>query len=196
MRRFSVAFLVLALAAAPAAMAAGSGGTKVGLIDIQKVMTKSSAGQEVMQQLQAFGKQLQAKMQPEQNKLKKEQEDLKKNAKIESKAQQTKAQKEFQSHVQAYQQKAQQARESFQKKRASLMVPLQAKLNDVVTAYAKQHGYDLILDSQAAIYNEPALDVTDAILKAFNKAQPHAPPPDTSATPADLGGGPGGPGGQ
>ncbi len=192
MRRFSVAFFVLALAAAPVAMAAGSSGTKVGLIDIQKVMTKSSAGQEVMQQLQAFGKQLQAKMGPEQDKLKKEQQDLKKNAKIETKAQQAKAQQQFQSHVQAYQQKAEQARESFQKKRASLMVPLQAKLNDVVTAYAKKHGYELILDSQAAVYNEPALDLTDAILKAFNKAQPHAPAPDTSATAAELGGGPGG----
>jgi hypothetical protein len=56
----------------------------------------------------------------------------------------------------------------------------------VVTAYAKQHGYDLIIDSQAVVYNAPGLDVTDAIIKAFNKAQPHAPPPDTSATPADL----------
>lgn len=192
MRRLSAAFFVLALAAAPVAMAAGSSGTKVGLIDFQHVMTRSSAGQDVLQQLQAFGKQLQAKMEPEQNKLKKEQEDLKKNSKIETKAQQAKAQQQFQSQVQAYQQKAQQARESFQKKRASLMVPLQGKLYDVVAAYAKKHGYDLILDSHTAVYNKSDLDLTDAILKAFNKAQPHAPAPDTSATPAELGGGPGG----
>lgn len=166
-------------------------GNKVGLIDLQKVITKSTAGQEVMQELKGFGTQLQAKMGSKQDKLKKEQQELEKNAKIETQAQQKKAQETFKSHVQAYQQQAQQAQQSFQQKRASLMVPLQAKLDDVVTAYAKQHGYDLILDSQAAVYNAPGLDVTDAILKAFNKAQPHAPAPDTSASPAQLQG-PGG----
>ncbi|HKI80947.1 MAG TPA: OmpH family outer membrane protein [Pseudodesulfovibrio sp.] len=185
MRRFSVAFLALALVAAPAAMAAGN---KVGLIDMQKLLAQSTAGQEVRQELKGFGTQLQAKMNSTQDKLKKEQQELQKNAKIETEAQQKKAQDTFKSHVQAYQQQAHQAQQSFQQKRASLMVPLQAKLEDVVSAYAKQHGYDLIIDSQAVVYNAPGLDVADAIVKAFNKAQPHAPPPDTSATPAELSG--------
>lgn len=188
MRRFSVAFLVLAFMMAPAAMAAGNG-TKVGVLDVQQVLEKSSAGQEVMQQIQGFGKQLQARMGSKQDKLKKERDELEKNAKIESKAQQKKAQQTFQKHVRSYQQEAQKARQSFQQKRASLMVPLQAKLNDVVTAYAKRHGYDLILDSQTAIYNVPSLDITNAILKALNKAQPHAPAPDTSAAAEAAAGG-------
>ena len=185
-RLFSVAFLALVLVA-PAALAAGSG-TKVGVINVQQVLANSKAGKEVMQQVQSFGKQLQAEMSGKQEKLKKEEQDLQKNARIESKAQQKKAQQAFQAKVQAFQQDAQRARKSFQIKRASLMVPLQAKLQDVVNAYAKRHGYDLILDSQAAIYNVPEVDVTKAVLKAFNKAQPHAPPPNTSAAAQALGG--------
>ena len=114
-------------------------------------------------------------MSSRQNKLKKEEQDLQKNAKIETAAQQKKTRQAFQMDIRLYQQEARKARKSFGKKRASLLVPLQAKLNDVVTAYAKKHGYSLILDSQAAIYNVPSLNVTDAILKAFNKAQPHSP---------------------
>ncbi len=181
MRRFSVAFLVLVFAAAPAALASGSGGTKVGLLNLQRVMTRSTAGQEAIQQIQGFGKQLQARMSPRQDKLKKEEQALQKNAKIETTAQQKKAVQTFQAHVKAYQQAARKARLSFGKKRASLMVPLQARLNDVVTAYAKKHGYNLILDSQAAIYNVPSLNITAAILKAFNKAQPHLPKRDKPA---------------
>ncbi|MGA7966222.1 MAG: OmpH family outer membrane protein [Gammaproteobacteria bacterium] len=173
-------------------MAAGNTGTKVGIIDAQQVLARSTAGQEVMQQVQGFGKQLQAQMSSKQDKLKKEEQDLQKNAKIETDAQKKKAQETLQKHYQAYQQEAQKARQSFDQKRASYMLPLQAKLNDVVTAYAKQHGFDLILQSQAAVYNAPGLDVTDAILKAFNKAQPHAPAPDTSAAAqAAAAGGPG-----
>jgi outer membrane protein len=180
MRRFSVAFLVLAFAAAPVALAAGSGGTKVGLLNLQRVMTKSTAGREVIQQIRGFGKQLQAKMNSRQDELKKEGQDLQKNAKIETAAQQKKAQKTFQAHLQSFQQAAKKARKSFAEKRNSLMVPLQAKLNDVVTAYAKKHGYNLILDSQTAVYNVPSLNITAAILKAFNKAQPHPPKHDNA----------------
>lgn len=191
MRRLSAAtFFILALAAAPLALAAGNS-TKVGVIDVQSVLQQSQAGQEVMQQIQAYGKQLQSQMSPEQDKLKKEEEDLRRNAKIESKAQQKKAQETFQSHVQAYQAKAQKARKSFQEKRAALMIPLQAKLHDVVQAYAKEHGFELVLDGQAAIYNASGLDITDAVLKAFNKAQPHAPKPDTAAAARAAAGGPG-----
>jgi len=181
MRRFSVAFLVLVFAAAPVALAAGSGGTKVGLLNLQRVMTKSTAGREAIQQIQGFGKQLQARMNSRQDELKKEEQDLQKNAKIETAAQQKKARKTFRVHLQSFQQAAKKARKSFGEKRVSLMVPLQAKLNDVVTAYANKHGYNLILDSQAAIYNVPSLNITAAILKAFNKAQPHLPKRDKPA---------------
>ncbi len=192
MRRLSAAtFFILALASAPLALAAGNA-TKVGVIDVNSVLQQSKAGQEVMQQIKAYANQLQSQMGPEQDKLKKEEQDLQRNAKIESKAQQKKAQETFQSHIKAYQAKAQKARKSFQEKRASLMIPLQAKLHDVVTAYAKEHGFGLVLDEQAAIYNASDLDISDAVLKAFNKAQPHAPKPDTAAAAqAAASGGPG-----
>lgn len=192
MRRVSAAtFFILALAAAPLALAAGNS-TKVGVINAQSVLQRSHAGQEVMDQIKTYAKHLQAQMGPEQAKLKKEEEDLQRNAKIESKAQQKKAQETFQGHIKAYQTKAQQARKSFQEKRAALMIPLQAKLQDVVSKYAKAHGFGLIIDDQAAIYNASDLDITDAVLKAFNKAQPHAPKPDTAAAAAQAAaGGPG-----
>lgn len=193
MRRLSALFLVLALGVAPLAMAAGNS-TKVGILDWQSVLQQSKAGQEVQQQIQAYGNQLKAKMGPEQDKLKKEQEEMQKNAKIESKAEQEKAAKTFQQHYQSYQQDAQKAQQSFRQKQASLMMPLKASLDDVVQAYAKAHGFDLILDAQTAVYNAPSLDITDQVLKAFNKAQPHAPAPDTSA--AAKAAAMGGPGGQ
>lgn len=188
MRRLSaVSFLVLALAASPLALAAGHA-TKVGVINTQSVLQQSKAGQEVMQQIKAYGKQLQSKMGPEQDKLKKEEQDLRRNAKIESKAEQKKAQETFQTHVHAYQKAAQQAQKSFQKRRLSLMIPLRSKLQEVVQDYAKQHDFGMIIDDSAVIYNEPSLDVSDAVLKAFNKAQPHAPAPDTKAAAMSMSG--------
>lgn len=188
MRRILPALAAVALVATPLlAHAAGTG--KVGVIDVGSILEQSTAGNEVQAQLQAFGKQLQAQEQKDQAKLKKEQEDLKKNQSIETKAAQKQAQQKFQTDIRAYQQTSQKRQQEFQQKQASLLSPLRAKLYDVVESYAKKHGYDLIVDKRAAIYNEDSIDITSQILKAFNAAQPHAPPPDTSI---GAGGGPGG----
>ena len=187
MRRIFAAFLAAGLvAAAPFAHAAG---TKVGLVDWQSVLQQSKAGQEVQQQMQAFGKRLQAEDQKAQQKLRTEQQQLKKNSSIETKASQKKAEGKFRKDVQAYRQASQQRQQKFQKKRASLLGPLQASLENVIQKYAKQHGYELILDKSTAVYNEDSMDITSAILKAFNAAQPHAPPPDTSIGAQALRGG-------
>jgi|GEM_PF-1031479 len=178
MRRTLTAILAVGLvAAAPLAHAAG---TKVGLVDWQSVLQQSKAGQEVQQQMQTFGKQLQAQEQKAQAKLKKEQQQFKNNASIEKPAQQKQDKKKFQQDVQAYRQAQQQRRQQFQRKRAQLLEPLQASLENVIQKFAKQNGYDLILDKSAAVYNADAMDVTSAVLKAFDAAQPHAPAPDTS----------------
>lgn len=43
-----------------------------------------------------------------------------------------------------------------------------ADLRTKISAYAKENGYDLILDEAAAGFANPSLDVTDEILKALN----------------------------
>ena len=139
--------------------------------------------------MQSFGKRLQAADQKQQAQLRKEQQQLKKNASIETKASQKQAETKFQHDVQAYQKASRQREKEFAQKRASLLQPLQASLENVISKYAKEHGYDLVLDGSAAIYNANDMDLTSRILKAFNKAQPHAPAPDTSVGAQALRGG-------
>ena len=43
-----------------------------------------------------------------------------------------------------------------------------ADLRAKISAYAKEHGYDMIVDEAATGYANPSLDVTDEILKAMN----------------------------
>ena len=178
MRRLSAAtFLILAVAAAPLALAAGNN-TKVGIIDAQSVLQRSQAGQEVMQQLKAYGSQLQSQIKAQGEKLQKERDAYERNSKIEGKAERQKAQQTLSEHFQAFQKAQQKANKAFDEKRAAYMIPLRAKLQDLVQKYAQEHGFGMIIDASTVIYNKDGLDITDAILKAFNKAQPHAPKPD------------------
>ncbi len=187
MRRFLALALALGLVATPL-LASAAGNGKVGVLNVGQVLAQSKAGKEVQKELQAFGNQQRAALEKERSKLEKEQKQLKSNASIETKAAQKAAQERFGKDVKAFQEDAQKRRQAFDKKRASFVQPLQAKLQEVVADYAKRHGYDLIVDDSVAIYNADGIDVTNAILKAFNAAQPHAPPPDTSisAGPSSL----------
>jgi len=76
------------------------------------------------------------------------------------------------------------ARKRYEEDAAREIQQLQAQLVDrirmdmisVVTAYAKENGFDLIFDSNAGVvYAAPAIDITDAIVKKYD-AIPAAPP--------------------
>jgi outer membrane protein len=57
-----------------------------------------------------------------------------------------------------------------------LVEKIRIDMISVVTAYAKENGFDLILDANAGVvYANPAIDITDAIVKKYD-ALPAAPP--------------------
>lgn len=164
MRKFVFVLAIAILMAAPAALAAGE---RIGVVNPGAVLEASAVGKAAMKQLKVFGQQQRQALKKAQKRLKTEQETLKRNAGIETKAVQERAIKRFQQHVQAFQARYQKSQETFAKKRQALLQPLQAKLYDAIRSYAKRHGYVLVLDKQAAIYNAPTADLTQAVLRTF-----------------------------
>ena len=56
------------------------------------------------------------------------------------------------------------------KKRVELIQPIQKRVFEAINAYAKSHGYDLVLDSASnptLLYNAPALDQTEGVIKSL-----------------------------
>lgn len=182
MRKPFSSFILIGLLAAAAPLAQAAGGGKIGVLDWQKVLALSSAGKEVQSEMQAYVGKQQQWVKDQQAKLQKEQDDLTKNKSVLGQDAQQKQESQLQQDYQAYQQEGQKRQQDTQRYQQSLLEPLQAKLEDVVQKYAKDNGYDLILDKSAVVYSgDNAPDITDAILKAFNAAQPHAPAPSTGS---------------
>ncbi|HEX5314970.1 MAG TPA: OmpH family outer membrane protein, partial [Gammaproteobacteria bacterium] len=147
---------------------------KVGIVDPEAVLAQSDAGQAAQAKLKAEGEQHQKDAQQKQDSLKKEQDALQKNASVETQTAQQQAQQKFQADVAAYQKWAQDTQQDFSQEQQKVLQPLQATLYDVIQSYGKDNGYDLILDKSAAIYAAGGMDVTSAILKAFNAAEAHS----------------------
>lgn len=165
-KTFTVFLALGFLALAPLAAQAASG--KIGVVNVEAVLSKSDAGQAAQSKMQAFKKKQRATLEQDQKKLKSERDTLQKNASIQSEAAQKQAQKKFQTHMQAFQTKMQKSRRAMAKKSQELLQPLKATLHDVIAKYAARHGFDMVLDKRAAIYYKDGLDLTDKILEKFN----------------------------
>jgi outer membrane protein len=80
---------------------------------------------------------------------------------------------------------AQAAQAAFQKEMQEIYTNVASKVYDVMSAYAKQWGYTLILDISQQKSQEPApagaSDITRAVMDAYN-VKSGVPPPPRSAT--------------
>jgi outer membrane protein len=63
----------------------------------------------------------------------------------------------------------QQAREWLRGQREEALQALLKEIEGIVTGYAKQKGYDLILTDRAALYFSEGMDVTEEILSLLNQ---------------------------
>ena len=63
----------------------------------------------------------------------------------------------------------QEARESLRGKRDEVLEKILAEIEKVVTAYAKEKGYELILSDRAVLYGVEAMDITDEVIAILNQ---------------------------
>lgn len=63
----------------------------------------------------------------------------------------------------------QEARESLRGKRDEVLEKVLGEIEKVVTTYAKEKGYELVLSDRAVLYGTEAMDITDEIIAILNQ---------------------------
>jgi outer membrane protein len=56
--------------------------------------------------------------------------------------------------------------------RNDILQKTSVKMQDVVKKVAEEKGFDMVVDSQTTIYFKPAMEITNDVLAAYNKAHP------------------------
>ena len=83
----------------------------------------------------------------------------------------------------------QDAQSDFQTDMQELVNRIASKVGDVMTDYATKHGYTLVLDasqsqdSPTVLYAVPSIDITKAVIEAYNEKSGVPAPPTQSAVP-------------
>ena len=144
-------------------------GFKVGYVDMQRVLQESERGKKLLERLQKEKEAKEEDLKLKQQELKqlKDEYDRTKNMlspqkRSEKEAELMRKMQEFQTLVNQYQIELQQKQDEYTQQAVG-------EIKIIISNYAKKHGYDLILVKDAVLYMPSAYDLTDKIIREYNK---------------------------
>jgi len=181
-----------AASTAAAATSTNSGGVKIGAIDMQAAIGGTNEG---ARDLEALQKKFEPRRVELQNK-NTEVEDLKKKLSTQGDKMNDEARadlvKSIETKQKSLQRSAEDAQNEYQQQQNEIVQRILQKMAPVLDKYVKANGYGLLLDYSnpwpqgPVIMASPAMDITKAVVDAYN-AQSGVAPPASSAAPRPSG---------
>ena len=163
-----VFFLVITVSSQAAALTLS--GTKVGYINLNRLVTESKMGQKATEELNVLRKDKEAELKEkvkEINAIKLELETNVGDLKLQDK--QDKAE-DLNTLVKEYKRMQADAKEEIERQDRDLVAEILKKADGILKSIAKKQGFNIILKDPKVIgYLDPELDITDDVLKALNK---------------------------
>ena len=166
MKRFIIA-LFLVLAVPLSALAAN--GAKLGSVDIQKVLLMSDAGKEAKDQLGQKAAKYETDKNSKEAELKKLKGELESQGVLLNESARGSKERDYQQRLKEYQRFLKDAQDDLQAKNDEFTSKIVDEIVKVAQEFGKKSGYTAIfVRNDTMIYLDPAADLTDAVLTAFN----------------------------
>lgn len=148
---------------------------KIGVMDQQLVMERTNTGKRALEDMKSYQTARQKILIADEEEIKDLEQSLQDpNGKL-SEAAKLEKQEQFRNKLEAYQRRVQDFNREIQQKQLDMVTEFSRKIVGAAQAVAQKEGYLAILDrgNEAAIriviYYQPALDVTDLVVKEFDR---------------------------
>ena len=142
---------------------------KIAVMNIQKVLLESTAGQKAKAVFEKRMNELQTKFKTEQEELVALQKEIEKKSSAWSKDKRGEKIRELQLKQREMQVKSEDAKMELRQLQDKELEPILKMLQTVVNSYGEKEGYSLILDSKVAVlYANPAADISEAVKKELD----------------------------
>lgn len=148
---------------------------KVGVVDPQAVLEKSKAGRRALDALKEYASTRQKLVAGDEEELKNIEKQLKDQESSLSEAQKREKQGQFRAKLQDYQKRAQEFNQELAVKQKELVDEYMKKIVAATKTVAEKGGFTLVVDKgseatfKIVIYNRDTLDLTDQVLKEFDR---------------------------
>jgi outer membrane protein len=174
------------LVAVPAsAQIAGSTTTKIGVLEVQRIVAESAVGKESLARVQKIQSQKQEDLTKRQNELKDLEKKIQDQSKSLSEEALDKLQKDYQAKALEFKRAQDDAQRELEELQRRELSELEKKVMPVIDAVAKEQGYNLVFNKfqSGLLFADGAADLTDAVITKFNSQIAVAPKADAKAPP-------------
>jgi len=151
---------------------------RVGVMDQQMVMERTKAGKLALEEVKGYSMTRQKIITADEQELKELDQSLQDpNVKLTDQARQEK-EEQFRGKMEAYQRRIQEFNREVQQKQREMVAEYAHKIAAAAQAVAQKEGYTAIFDRgnealiRIVLYHQPALDVTDSVIKEFDRQNP------------------------
>ncbi len=143
---------------------------KIAVINMQKVVRKSVAGQKAMEKLNNKFESLQKQLRAKQDELKAFKEDLEKKGPLMNEDAKAEKEREYKKALRDFKDQSDDAQFEMRQAESKSMEPVLKELEKVVTRIGEEGGYTLILEKNmpGIYFNASNVDITDEVIKAYD----------------------------
>lgn len=148
---------------------------KIGVMDQQVVMERSKAGKSALDEIKLYSATRQKIIDADEQELKDLERTLQESISKLSEADKQEKQEQFRGKVEAYQRRLQEFNREVQQKQRDMVGEYSKRIADAAQIVAQKEGYVAIFDKgnealvRIVLYHHPGLDVTDLIVKEFDR---------------------------
>ncbi len=146
---------------------------KIGVVDAQRVLDETEAGQRVKDRLSDFIKNRQTLIELEEKDLKRMEESIIKQASVLSANARKEREEKFRRRMIQYQQKAQQINREVQEEQREAFQGFRSEIEKVVSRVALELGLAVVIESGEGgptLYSDASVDISGRVIEEFNKA--------------------------
>ena len=161
-KAFAVVFFLLF------AMPAWAQQIKIGLIDVQRVLSDSNAGKKAREKFQVQVKKTEVDLMRQKQELEKMKADIDKKGPLLKDDDRRRLEGDMQKKYVVYQRDMRDSQEELQQKEREITADILKELEGVVVEVGKSEKFTLILERSQLLYSDQAIDITSKVVELYN----------------------------
>ena len=166
MKNISKIFMFLLIIAIPQIAFAES--SKIGVVDLQKVLNESAKGKEAVKLLEVEFEKKKKELDIKENDIKKLEEEISKRGSLWSDKVKQEKGEDYDKRVKDYRRLQTDLKDEFQRKNKNFTDKILSDIIELVRTVGDEEKFFLIMEKQNAIFTSSTIDITDKVIKLYN----------------------------
>jgi outer membrane protein len=142
---------------------------KIGVIDFQQIIDKSDPGQHAKGEINAQGKKMETELKKKAAELEKLKDQLEREAMVMSTEKREQNERDLRIKVNDFKGLQKKYEQDLQRLQKKMITQLQKDILALAQEIGKKEGFQLILERSGVLYVPGSLNITDRIIKEYNK---------------------------